>query len=568
MKRIASVVVLLLLLFSTLVLVRNIPFAKKGSSMRTHVTHRPYAIEDGWNFSRSREWGEIGVMDHDSAQLVLGVKKRSAHNTQRLDELMWMYNAEPIDSISLGDKQAILVDLQFSEIYDFAYEVEARNLARFVEPNLLVKTSFAPNDPYFLNHLQWGLEVIEADWAWNTTVGDSSILVAILDTGIDYTHPDLAPNYVHLGYDWVNNDTEPIDDNGHGTHCAGIIAAVLDNGIGIAGVAQVRIMAEKAFNATGWGTTFNIAKAMVHAVDQGARIISCSFGGSERDVIEHEAVQYAYDKGALVLAAAGNTGGYDRLFPAAYNEVVAVSATTVSPWMYEYEYWFERFAYWSSWGEWIEVAAPGDSIHSTLPSYPLDGVPLDYGVGSGTSMACPHAAGVAALIWSKFPNYTNYHVRTQLRLTADDDWENPGFDVYYGHGRINAKRAVAEQVVQDHDLSVSVEIQKYLEPFKKATISTLVTNLGLFGEANISLRVYVNGNLFNTTTIDFVAKGKSATISLVWTPTSEGKHNITCHVLPALGETITGNNKALYIVEVNTPSTIIVPDEYVTIQQA
>lgn len=118
------------------------------------------------------------------------------------------------------------------------------------------------------------------DWAWNRTIGNSSLLVAVVDTGVDYNHPDLSSNYAPLGYDWVNNDSDPSDDNGHGTHCAGIIAAVLNNSVGIAGIAQVRIMAEKVLNSWGYGYWDWVAQGIIHAVDQGAKIISLSLGAT------------------------------------------------------------------------------------------------------------------------------------------------------------------------------------------------------------------------------------------------------------------------------------------------
>lgn len=125
------------------------------------------------------------------------------------------------------------------------------------------KATFTPNDPYW--SYQWGPQKIEADWAWNTTIGNRSVIVAVVDTGIDYTHPDLARNYVPLGYDWVNMDADPLDDFDHGTHCAGIIAATIYNSIGIAGLAQVRIMAGKVLDSSGWGYDDWVASGIMHA---------------------------------------------------------------------------------------------------------------------------------------------------------------------------------------------------------------------------------------------------------------------------------------------------------------
>jgi len=231
-----------------------------------------------------------------------------------------------------------------------------------------------------------------------------------------------------LGYDWVNNDSDPADDHGHGTHVAGIIAAVTNNSIGISGVAQVRVMAEKGLAYNGVGYADDLANAIVHAVDQGARIISCSWGSSSDSQLIYDAVRYATNAGALVIAAAGSTGNNERHYPAAYSEVVAVTATNEK----------DKPAGFTTYGDWVDIAAPGTSVYSTF-------LWDTYVSFSGTSMAAPHVAGVAALVWSEYPYLSNEQVRSQLLITADDLGAK-GFDVYYGYGRVNARKAVARAV--------------------------------------------------------------------------------------------------------------------------
>ncbi len=162
----------------------------------------------------------------------------------------------------------------------FIAEMAARDDVAFVEPDYPVyactPAAFLPNDPYY--SLQWGPAAIGADDAWNLEQGDASVIIAIVDTGVDYTHPDLAANYLSGGYDWVNGDADPRDDNGHGTHCAGIAAAAINNSAGVAGIAQVSILAEKVLNAEGSGSTSAVANGIIHAVDNGADIISLSLG--------------------------------------------------------------------------------------------------------------------------------------------------------------------------------------------------------------------------------------------------------------------------------------------------
>jgi len=306
-----------------------------------------------------------------------------------------------------------------------------KNLARdenveYVEPNWKYGAYALPNDPRWVD--QWGPLKIEADRAWDIQKGSNAVLVAIVDTGIYYSHPDLLARYVSLGYDWVSNDADPVDDNGHGTHCAGIIAAAINNSVGIAGLAQVQVMAEKALAHNGMGYSDDLANAIVHAADQGAKIISCSWGSDRESQLIHEAIKYATNKGALVIAAAGNSGTNTRNYPAAYQEVIAVTATDEN----------DRPAAFTSYGDWIDIAAPGTSIYSTF----LWNI---YYSMSGTSMACPHVAGVAALVWSQYPEMSNEQVRNQLLNTADD-LGSPGFDVFYGYGRANARKAVSVTV--------------------------------------------------------------------------------------------------------------------------
>ncbi|RLI19875.1 hypothetical protein DRO45_04655, partial [Candidatus Bathyarchaeota archaeon] len=211
--------------------------------------------------------------DDDSAELVIGINDAEPGAYTNLINEISKSQGEIVNTVSIKDKViAVVADLPLDAVSPFTEKVQGSGLARYVEPNMRFQTQWVPNDEYW--SLQWGPQKIEADYAWNTTVGNSSILVAVIDTGIDYTHPDLENNYVPLGYDWVNDDNDPIDDFGHGTHCAGIIAAALNNTEGIAGLAQVRIMAEKALDEYGSGREDDLANAIIDAVDKGAKILS------------------------------------------------------------------------------------------------------------------------------------------------------------------------------------------------------------------------------------------------------------------------------------------------------
>ncbi|HVP26533.1 MAG TPA: S8 family peptidase [Candidatus Bathyarchaeia archaeon] len=356
-------------------------------------------------------------------ELVLGVSE-GKESYQKLSTIITQNEGDITSKLSTYNKtRSIIINVPTNKVSNLIKEVMKNNGVKYLEPNWKAYADAIPNDPEWTN--QWGPAKIQANMAWNTQKGNNTILVAIVDTGIKYTHPDLVANYVPLGYDWINNDSDPMDDQGHGTHCAGIIAASINNSIGIAGLAQVRIMAEKGLSRQGWGYDDELANAIIHAVNQGAKIISCSWGSSEESQLIHDAVKYATDAGALVIAAAGNSGTNTKHYPAAYPEVIAVAATDEN----------DRLAPFSSYGDWIDIAAPGTSIYSTY-------LWNDYLSLSGTSMACPHVAGVAALEWSQFPEMANEQVRSQLMYTADD-LGTPGFDVYYGYGRVDARKAVS-----------------------------------------------------------------------------------------------------------------------------
>jgi hypothetical protein len=326
-----------------------------------------------------------------------------------------------------------------------------------------------------------------------------------------------------------------MDDNGHGTHCAGIIAAVINNSIGVAGLAQVRIMAEKGLDQYGQGYEDDLANAIIHAVDQGADILSNSWGGYGESALIHDAVKYAYDSGVLVVAAAGNEATSSKVYPAAFDEVIAVSATDE----------YDNPAYFTNFGEWVELAAPGVGIYSTY----WDNT---YRSMSGTSMSTPHVSGVAALIWNQFPNVTRDWVRAQLRYSADD-LGDPGFDDYYGYGRINARKAV-EQAPPDHDLLIfDWERPPLVKLGELATFNTTVLNFGISDETNVEVQLLANSSLIDSTSIAFLPGGGSTTVGLSWTPTVEGTYNVTSYVVPVPEETITQNNLITEIITVIAP---------------
>ncbi|UCC33355.1 MAG: peptidase S8 [Candidatus Bathyarchaeota archaeon] len=326
---------------------------------------------------------------------------------------------------------AVVVEVTVGNEDEYIQSVSLIAGVRYAERNGIGQMAYTPNDPLW--GFLWNMRIIEADSAWDVHKGSSSVVIAILDTGVDYTHPDLAANYVSGGYDWINNDNDPMDDHSHGTHCAGIAAAVMDNNIGVVGVAQAGIWAEKILTSGGFGSNGDLASGITHAAENGVEVISMSLQRYPYSTLVEDACEYAWDQGVLLVAAAGNDRkniDISPSYPASYNLVMAVSATTSG----------DRFdSSYSNYGTKIELAAPGTSVYSTV-------LGSGYGYMTGTSMACPHVAGTAALLWSYTPSLTNTQLRERLHK-AVDDLGTPGRDIYYGYGRINVHKALSTPTI-------------------------------------------------------------------------------------------------------------------------
>jgi len=274
----------------------------------------------------------------------------------------------------------------------------------------------------------WGVSRIGADSVHASTMG-AGVKIAIVDTGIDYTHTDLNDNYCG-GYDFVNGDSDPMDDHWHGTHCAGIIAAE-KNDMGILGVApEADIYALKVLDSAGSGSLSNVVAAIDWAIDNNMQIVSMSLGTNSYSSSLETICNQAYASGILLVAAAGNDGNADGTgdcvdYPANYDSVIAV-ASVYSP---------DVRSGYSSTGPAVELAAPGATIYSTIPGN-------SYQYASGTSMACPHVAGTAALVWALNPSWDNEQVRTHMQETAEDlGVVGRDRDTWYGFGLVNASAA-------------------------------------------------------------------------------------------------------------------------------
>lgn len=289
---------------------------------------------------------------------------------------------------------------------------------KFAERDMIVKADATADDPYFAS--AWHLPKIGAPAAWDVASGDG-ITIAILDTGVDSTHPDLAGKIVP-GWNFYDNNANTSDVYGHGTMVAGSAAAMSNNQIGITGVAiDAKIMPVRISDPAGYGSWSIIASALTWSADNGAKVANISYSVSGSTTVQ-SAAQYMKNKGGLVVVSAGNSGA--EVITAASNTMLSVSATDSN----------DVLAGWSSYGAYVDLSAPGVGIWVTTNGG-------GYGTASGTSFASPVTAAVAAMMFSASPGLTPDNVENLLESTALD-LGGAGWDKYYGYGRVDAAAAV------------------------------------------------------------------------------------------------------------------------------
>jgi subtilisin len=388
----------------------------------------------------------------------------------------------------------------------------------------------------------WGVKRIGAGLVHPTNEG-AGVKVAVIDTGIDYTHPDLNANYAG-GYDFVNDDTNPMDDNGHGTMVAGIIAAE-DNGSGVVGVApQARLYAVKVLDRNGSGWESDVIAGVDWARANGVQVVNMSLGSFSASYGLQTAVANAYNAGLVLVAAAGNSGncygsGDSVQYPARYSQVIAVAATNSG----------DVRPCFSSTGSTVEIAAPGVS---TTTTYRGGG----YASGSGTSFASPHVAGTAALVIASGVT-SNIAVRERLQTTADDLGAN-GRDNLYGYGLVDADEAAGgtppPPPPSTHDVAVtSVSAPGSVTQGNTVTVGVTVANQGTASESfTVSLRD--GGSTIGSSPVS-LAVGASTTINFSWNTSSvaTGAHTLTATAGPVSGETDTADNSRTANVTVTAP---------------
>jgi thermitase len=346
----------------------------------------------------------------------------------------------PIETTAFGFDRIYVLEVPPST--DVANAVAAFSLdpgVEYAEIDPIGYGAVIPNDPQFAT--QWSLNNtgqnsckadadIDAPEAWELSKGNVNTTIAVIDTGVDLDHPDLI-NKTVAGYDYVNNDSDPSDDYGHGTHVTGIAAASSNNTVGISGICwNCKIMPLKALNDQNWGYYDWWASSLIFAANHGASVINMSMGGTSDSLMLHDAIRYAYSRNIPITVAMMNDGNSTQYYPASYPEVIAVGSTDCN----------DARSSFSNYGNHIDLVAPGSNILSTL----WDNT---YASWYGTSMATPHVTGVIGLLRSVNPTYSARELTTILKATADDQVgpiseDTPSWDKYFGSGRLNAYKAV------------------------------------------------------------------------------------------------------------------------------
>ncbi|HET6379520.1 MAG TPA: S8 family serine peptidase [candidate division Zixibacteria bacterium] len=371
--------------------------------------HAPDRVIVRWKDGQTRAVARLGQMG-----LAAKAQLRAAHTT------LVATNGRPVDEV--------------------VAELSRDPAVAWVEPDYVIHVDGGPegavasvtvNDP--MTDGQYSLDRMWVRTAWGISTGGSNV-IAVLDTGVWKGHPDLTGKLVD-GYDFVNEDSNPADDNGHGTWVSGIIAARVNDNYGVAGISwSDKIMPVKVMNERGSGYTSDLIEGLRWAADHGADIINMSIGGYPSSSSLHEAIKYAYSKDIVLVGAAGNNRIEQSHYPASFPEVISVTATQED----------DEFTNWSNYGPLVDVSAPGASILTTNCDRNSVSQCMYAGrhiIISGTSFATPNVAGVAALIRAKHPEWTAAQVAQRIKSTADD-LGYPGWDNRYGHGRVNATRAL------------------------------------------------------------------------------------------------------------------------------
>jgi thermitase len=382
------------------------------------------------------------------------VKFKPTLRDQIIEATLAAYSTKKIKRIPRLDVYELQISKHFT-VEQMVYALNQNPDVEFAEPNFIARVAETPNDAFYKYQYalhNTGQEIgisgspsgksgadIKATAAWDETKGTADDIIAIIDSGVDFDHPEIKNKVIGRGRDLVNNDFDATDDLGHGTFVAGIAAADTNNSEGVAGVAwNCKILPVKVMNKEGEGDYGWLVEGLIWAADNGADVINLSLGGSDASESLRQALKYAHDKGIVIAAATGNDGS-SVLYPAAYDEYcLAVAATDYN----------DARTSWSNFGPEVDVAAPGERILGPVPTWywASQGDPesVPYAFGAGTSASTPHVAGLAALLKSSKPWLTADEIMDIIRFTAEDvnSAENKGKDDLIGYGRINMEKAL------------------------------------------------------------------------------------------------------------------------------
>lgn len=444
-----------------------------------------------------------------------------------------------------SSKNTLLIQYSNTTIsVDDAIEIY-KNTQKFeyVEPNYLAngngQSSTTPNDALYSR--QWGLyndgsfsnapATVDADidmeLAWDIETGDPNMIVAVIDSGLRLSHPEFSGRIwtntaevadgtdtdnngfiddLSAGWDFINNDNDPADDHGHGSNVAGIAFATGNNGTGYAGVNwNSKVMICKALDNNNSGSYAAMAGSIYYAVDNGAKVINMSIGGSGNSSTLSDAIDYCYNNGVVLVACMMNFNDNVSYYPAAYNRTIAVGSTDPDDTRSDPFFWSGTSG--SNFGNHIDIVAPGNYMYG-ISAWSDTNYNSYWG---GTSQATPLVAGVVSLLFAQDPSLTFEEIRTILRDSAEDQVGDPledisGFDIYYGYGRLNAHNALTSSVLSNNDVELNV-INTYPNPIahKNFTIENLhqgnyeIDLYNVLGQLQFSKNAAIISNNLNIT---------------------------------------------------------------------
>ena len=504
------------------------------------------------SFLRAQDVIQKGNIYYLSNTVVVKLKETSVNNAQALKKSLAKYPVREAVQIypqngTLKKGEALLNRIYLVQLdsredpAEQARKISKQSNVEWAEPKYVYRLTYSPNDSLYVLNQQQYLKRVFADSAWNVTKGNSKVVIGIIDTGVDWNHPDLKANILKdqngnlVGYDFggLNGtpDNDPSEDYSpanryHGTHVAGIADAVSDNKIGVASIGYgcsiipVKVTRDDKRDTAGYPYIYYGFEGIKYAVDHGAKVINCSWGGYSSSLYEQSIIDYAVANGALVVASAGNDGITTPFYPASYNGVLSVGWLSSSS---------DLIFPSGNYGRTVKVFAPGTSILSTWQEQPNSN--QLYNSISGSSMSAPIVSGLAGLVFAKFPNYKPLQVKEQIRVTADniDAVNADSLKFLLGNGRINAYHAVsrtnttsirAENVTfidqgnknglleAGDDASIQIDFTNFLSPVANATV-TLQTN---------DNSVVITNSTFNT--------GSMATLSTVSNQSNEFRFTI------------------------------------------